>query len=104
MARWSPASDAGQRLADLAVHRLDRALHALAAIALAAVAQLMRLMRAGRGAGGHRGAAEGAALQHHVHLDGGVAAAVENFPADDGSDCGHDPSIVGAKLRVTGPP
>jgi hypothetical protein len=41
---------AGQRLADLAVHRLHGAFHALAAIALAAVAKLMRLMRAGRGA------------------------------------------------------
>ena len=51
--------------------RLDRLQHALAAIALlVAVAQLHRLMGAGGGARRHGGAAEGAALQPHIDLDG----------------------------------
>jgi hypothetical protein len=28
-------------------------------------------------------------LQHDIDLDGRVAAAVEDFAANDGSDCGH---------------
>ena len=64
-------------------------LDALAEIALAAVAQFDRLMRAGRGAGRHRGAAHRAVFQHDVDLDGRVAAAVEDFAADDVDDGGH---------------
>ena len=72
--------EAGQRVADRAVDRLDRAAHALAAVAArVAVAQLDRLVRAGRGAGRHRGAADGAVLEAHVDLDGRVAPAVENL-------------------------
>src|SRR3546814_2741533 len=64
---------AGQHVEDLVVHGLDRLQHALAAIALlVAVAQLDRLVGAGRGAGGHGGAAEGAALQSDVDLDGRI--------------------------------
>src|SRR5205823_1164654 len=75
---------------DFAVHRGHRLLHPLAAITLlVAVAQFDRLVRAGRGAGGNRGATERAVLQHDVDLDGRVAAAVEDFAADDVDDGGH---------------
>ena len=79
-----------ERLEDLAVDGLDRLLHALAEIArLVAVAQLDRLMRAGGGARRHRGAAHRAVFQHHIDFDRGIAAAVENFAADDVDDGGH---------------
>ena len=84
---------AAERVEDLAVDRIDRLAHALAAVArLVAVAQFDRLMRAGGGAGGHRGAAVGAVLQHHVDLDGRIAAAVEDFAADNVGDGGHEVS------------
>ena len=81
---------AAERLEDLAVDGVDRLLHALAEIArLVAVAQFDRLMGAGRGARRHRGAADRAVFQHHIDLDGRIAAAVENFAADDVDDGGH---------------
>ncbi len=81
---------AADRVEDLAGHGRDGLLHALAEIAfLVAVAQLDRLVRAGRGAARHRGAAHRAVLQHHIDLDGRVAAAVEDFAADDVDDGGH---------------
>jgi len=64
-------------------------LDSLAAIARAAVAQLDRLMGTGGGTGGHCGAAEGTVLQPHIHLDGGIAAAVEDLPGRDVNDCDH---------------
>jgi hypothetical protein len=68
----------------------DRLEHALAAVARGvAVAQLDRLARAGRGARGHGGAAHRARLEQHVAFDRGVAAAVEDFPADDVDDGAH---------------
>ena len=82
--------EAGKRRTDFAVDGLDGAPHALAAVAGTAVSQLMRLMCAGRGAGRHRGAAMMAVVEHHIDLDGRVAPAIENFPADDGGDGGHD--------------
>ena len=86
---------AADRVEDLAVHGLERLLHALAEVArLVAVAQLDRLVRAGRGAGGNGGAAERAVLQRHIDLDGRIAAAVEDFAADDVDDGGH------ARLQV----
>ncbi len=64
--------------------------HALAAVArLVAVAQFHRLVRAGGGAGRHRRAAERAAVEHHVDLDGRIAAAVEDLAGDDVGDGGH---------------
>jgi hypothetical protein len=75
---------AADRIEDLGLNGGHRLQDTLAAIArLVAIAQLDRLMRAGRGAGGHGGAAEGAALQQHVHLHGRVAAAIENLARDD---------------------
>ena len=58
----------------------DRLLHALAAVAgLVAVAQLEGLVLAGRGAGGDGRPAEGAAVELAVHLEGGVAAGIEDL-------------------------
>jgi hypothetical protein len=72
------------------MHGGDRFLHALAEIArLVAVAQLDGLMRAGGGAGRHRRPSHRTVLQHHVDFDGGIAAAIENFAADDVDDGGH---------------
>ncbi len=92
----------GERLANLAIDGLDRLAHALAAIALAAVAKLMGFMRAGGGAGRHGGAAEGAVSQCHIHFDGRVAAAVDDFPADDGSNCGHGFAFFDVIWGITG--
>ena len=81
---------AGERVENLAIDGLDRVLHALAEIALlVAVAQFDGLMRAGRSAGRHGGAAARAVVQHDIDLDGRVAAAVEDFAADDVDDGGH---------------
>ena len=91
------ASMPRKRIENLAVDRFDRVLHALAEIALlVAVAQLDGLMRAGRGAGRHAGAAARAVLQHDVDLDGGIAAAVENFAADNVDDGGHVRAVMPA--------
>ena len=81
--------EAGQRRPDLAADRLNRLLDALAAVALAAIAELMRLVRAGRSARRDGGAAVMAVLQHHVDLDGRVAAAVKDLAADYRADGGH---------------
>ena len=86
----SSASMPPTRVEDLAIDGVHGLLHALAEIArLVAVAQLDRLMRAGGGARRHRRAAHRAVFQHHIDLDGGIAAAVENFAADDVDDGGH---------------
>jgi len=85
---------AGQGVEDLAVDRVHRPADALAAIAaLVAVALLHRLVGAGRGARRDRRAAERAVLQHHVHFHRGIAAAVEDFAADDVDDFGHGRSL-----------
>ena len=79
-----------QGLEDFAVDGLNRLLHALAEIArLVAVAQLDRLMRAGGGTRGHRRPSQRAILQHDIDLDRRIAAAIENFAADDVDDGGH---------------
>ena len=76
-------------LEELAVYGLDGALDTLAEIARTTVAKLDRLMRAGRGARRNRGATHRAVFQHHVDLDGRIAAAVQNLAADDVDDGGH---------------
>ncbi len=81
---------AADSVENLTLHCVDRLAHALAQIAgLITVAQFYGLMRAGRGARRHRGAAKRAIFQKHVDLDGRIAAAVENFSADDIDDGGH---------------
>ena len=92
---------AAERLKNLAVDRLDRVAHALAEIALlVAVAQLDRLMRPGRGARRDAGAAARAVFEHDIDLHGRIAAAIENFPADDVDDGGHYWSRLAPALRL----
>ena len=74
---------------NLAIDGFNRFAHAFAAITCPAVTQLHGLVRAGRGAGRHRCAALGAVLEHDVDLDGRIAAAIENFAADDVDNGGH---------------
>ena len=81
--------EAGQRIEDLAIHGIHGTLHALAAVAVAAVAFFMRFVGAGRRAGWHRSAALGAAFQRDIDFDRRVAAAVENFTAQNIDDGGH---------------
>ncbi len=86
---------AAQCVENLAIDRFDGVADALAEIALlVAVAQLDRLMRAGGSARRHAGAAERAVGEHDVDLDGRVAAAVQNLPADNVDDGGHAGSPV----------
>ena len=61
----------------------------LAQVAVAAVAELDGLVGAGRRAGGHRRPAVGAGREEDLHLDGGVAAGVEDLPPEDVLDVGH---------------
>ncbi len=77
-------------LGDLGVDVLDGLEHALAQVAaLVAVAQFDGFAAAGGGSGGHGRAAHHARFQQHVALDGGVAAAVQHFAADDINDGTH---------------
>ena len=85
---------AGDRVDDAA----DGLLHALAEVALAAVAQLDRLEGAGGGAAGHGRAAERAVLEEHLHLDGGVAARIEDLAGADCSDDRHGCAPEGGRL------
>ena len=81
---------AAKRVIDLAVDRIDRLQDALAAVTrLVAVAQFDRFVRSGRGARGHCGAAFRAILQDDVDFDGRIAAAVEDFAADNVGNGGH---------------
>ena len=92
---------AGKRVEDLGVDRIDGLLDALAEVArLVAVAQLDRLVRARGGARRHRRAAHGAILQHDVDLDRRVAAAVEDFAADDVDDGGHGRYLMSCRPRT----
>jgi hypothetical protein len=51
--------------------------------------QFGRFMDAGGGPGSHRGQAAGAALELHVYLDGGIAAAVQDFAGGDVNNGTH---------------
>src|SRR5690625_1522811 len=67
----------------------DGLLHTLAEVAgLVAVAALDGLEGAGRGARGDLGTGEGAVVEEHLHLDGGVSAGVEDVAGVDGIDRG----------------
>jgi len=86
---------AAEGVEDLAVDVVDRLADTLAAPqVLVAVAQFHRLMGAGRGTRGHGGAAEAAVVEDNVHLDGGIAAAVENLAGDDVGDVGHEGALL----------
>ncbi len=85
---------AGVCIEDRSVDGIDRLLHALAPEAqLVAVAQLDRLVRARGGAGRNGGPAHRAIFQHDVHLDRGIAPAVEDLAADDVDYGGHDGTL-----------
>ena len=81
---------AADRIEDLPFDIADRCLHALAAEPCGVVvAQFHRLVRAGRSPGGHRGAAHGPSVEHHVNFDRGIAAAVEYLAGEDVGNGGH---------------
>ena len=81
---------ADEALGQLGVHVGHGLLHALAQVAaLVAVPQLAGLVDAGGRAGGNGGAAHGAVLQHDLHLNGGVAAGVQDFTAKHVNDLKH---------------
>jgi len=76
--------------ADLGVDVFHRLEHALAQVtALVAVAQLNGFAAAGGRARRHGGPAHHARFEQHVAFDGGVAAAVQHFAADDVYDGTH---------------
>ncbi|TYZ50787.1 hypothetical protein PybrP1_012753, partial [[Pythium] brassicae (nom. inval.)] len=76
---------AHERRRDDLVHVLDRLQHALAHVRLATVAQLERLELA-RGRAARHGRAEEPELGGQVHLDGRVAAGVDDLARLDGED------------------
>ena len=92
-----------QGVENFAVHGIDRLLYALAQKALAAVALFDGFVRTSGSAGRHGGTALRAVLQHHVDLNGRIAAAIENFAANDIGDSGHErtSSSCREKWRVT---
>ena len=78
---------AHQALGDLGVHVLHSVEDALAQVAaLVAVPQLAGLIDAGGSAGGHSSAAHGAVFQIDLHLNGGIAAGVQDLTAQDVND------------------
>ncbi len=84
-----------EEVGDLAVDVRHGVEHALAPVAVATVAQLDRLVGTGRGARRDDGPTGGARVENHLHLDGGIAAGVEDFPADYLFDQAHcAPSLL----------
>ena len=74
---------------DLRLHVCDRFLRPLAEVTLlVAVAQLDGLVLAGGSPGRNCGAAEGAADEAHVDLDGRIASGVDDLTGGDGGDGG----------------
>ena len=79
-----------ERALDLAIHMRDGFLHPLAAIALGIpIAELDGLTLACGRPRGHRGDTDGPRLRHDLHLDGGIAARVQDLAAVDGLDARH---------------
>lgn len=82
-----------ERIGDFARNVGDGVQHALAAVALRIlVAQFDRFADARRGARGNGGAADGARFEPDFGFNGGIAAAVEHFTADDVNNRTHDVS------------
>ena len=87
--------EAHERRGEHGVHVLDRLEHALAAVAAdIPVAQLDGFARAGGGAGGHRRAAHHAGFQHHVGLDGRIAARIQDLAAANIDDAAHRQGLL----------
>src|SRR5690606_11132432 len=76
-------------LEDHGVDVVDGLGHALAVVERTAIAELDRLVGTGRGTRGNRRAAEAPVMQHHIDIDGGIAAAVIDLAALDMDDGGH---------------
>src|SRR5439155_13718329 len=75
---------------DLIGHVLDGLLHPLAEVAsLVAVPQLEGLVLAGRGARRNGGPPQRARLRVNLHLQGGIAARIEDLPRQHFDDLGH---------------
>jgi len=74
---------------DLGIDGLDGLLDALAEIAAAAVTQFDGFMRAGRSTRRNGRTAHAAVFEIDIDLDGRIAAAVENFAADNVGDGSH---------------
>ncbi|CAB4733571.1 unannotated protein [freshwater metagenome] len=89
------------RGADLVDDRVHGLLDALAGVPIAAVAQLHRLERTGRRARRHGGASERAVVEEDLHLDGGVAAGVEDLAGADCFDGCH--GAAPDEVRTSGP-
>ena len=80
----------GDGVENVAIDRLDRFQHALAAEAsLVAIAQFDRFAGAGRSARRNRGPPHRAVFEHDIHFDRRIAAAIEDFAADDIHDRSH---------------
>ena len=82
--------DADDGVADLAVHVVDGPGDALAAVARVTVPELDGFVGARARPARDGGSAARARDELDLHLDGGVAAGVEDLPADDVLDKGHD--------------
>ncbi len=89
---------------DLIVDVLDRLEHPFTEVLrLVAVAEFKGLVDARARPAGHAGAAEGAVFEGHVHLDGGVSAAIEDLPGVDIDDRGtHRVLLLERQARGVG--
>ena len=82
--------EADDRVGEFAVDEANRSQHALAVESIAAIAQLDRFERAGGGARGHDRPADGTRIEADLHLDGGIAARVEDLTTVDVLNGAHD--------------
>ncbi len=91
-----------QDVGDLSVDVGHRVGHTLAPVAVAPVPEFHRLEGAGRRTRRHDGPSDGPRVQHHLDLDGGVAAGIQDLSADDLFDEAHCAQslllLVGKKL------
>ena len=79
-----------QRVGQFAIDARDRLLNTFAHIArFIAIAHLNRLIGACGCTRRHSRAAQGAIFEDYIHLNGGVATAVENFAGVNINDGGH---------------
>ena len=88
-ASWSVASSPATAAAISPLTFATACRHALAAVRVAAVAQLDRLVDAGGGAGRDGRPAGRARPSDDLHLDGRVAAGVEDLAGVDAGDAAH---------------
>ena len=82
--------EADDRVGEFAVDEANGGQHALAVESIAAIAQLDRFEGAGGGARGHDRSTDGARIEADLHLDGGIAARVEDLTTVDVLNGAHD--------------